>query len=241
MQWLIPVSRFCSAYFGATVSLSILPSTPSFLFTNLSPLTWGVCSEQCTPPTAAKRCVHHTLYLSLHDQLWCSCSPQVQVFSFSWTTPPNTWLSLFQTLILSFASAKLFFAKSWFQDRAQKINNSSRCLPQRKWDPFPSFHLGGEVWLAQEISFVIWWPYQQVLCLADFPLREKTYFILTVFLLSSQPHYHPTVLFAFGSSPRMVGWKQKPHWFCGFQKRPRLLSTYFMQLCFFGYLSHFPS
>lgn len=38
---------------------------------------------------------------------------------------------------------------------------------------------------------------------------EKTLFILTVFLLSSQPCCHPTVLFGFGSSPRMLGWKWK--------------------------------
>lgn len=148
-------------------------TVPSFPFPCrvLPPLTWGVYSEWCTPHSSVKGSVHHTSHTTLHDHLWCSCSPRIQL------VPVHVSEVLFPKPGYLYSRALpqdffFFFPNHCSSAKARK-KISGHCLLRSKWDLFPIFHLAGDVLLAQEISFIIWWPYQQVMCFADFLLGEK--------------------------------------------------------------------
>lgn len=170
----------------------------------------GCVFEAAHPPLSSQEvCPSHISSKSSWSVMMQLFTPNAPCSSsFSWSTPSNTWLSLFQSLIPSFSSPKWFFAKSWFQDRAQKINNSGHCLLGRKWDLSPVSIWEERPYWPKKFHSSFDDPTSRLRAL-QISLSEKTHFTLTVFLLYSQPHYHPTVLFAFGSSPRTLGWKQK--------------------------------
>lgn len=128
--------------------------------------------------------------------------------------------SLFQFMFLKYSFQHLaifipepypkifFFSKSSFQHKAQK-KKFWPLFTEEEMGSFPHFSSGKRHSIGPRNFFrhLVTWPAGYVLC--RFPSQRETHFILTLFLHSSQPHYHRTVLCAFGSSPRMLDWKQK--------------------------------
>lgn len=94
----------------------------------MSGIFWAVRSSLST-----HKVTHHIWVLMVSFDV--AVHPKFISFLFLFRKYSFHWVSLLQTLIQRFSSRKLFFAKSWLQDRAQKIS----LWPLFTWEEMGSF------------------------------------------------------------------------------------------------------